>query len=129
MRLLIDSHILLAIPRKAVAKYGVGIDLLLKSHSNDKLVSAASLWEIAIKHRLGKLELALPLDKFPEYFTSSGFDLLAVDHRHAIEPLAHQPGTNDPFDRLLLAQCQVDNMRLVTTDRALMNHPLAWRET
>ena len=39
-----------------------------------------------------------------------------------------EPPTRDPFDRLLLAQCAVDNLRLVTVDRALAGHPLAWRE-
>ena len=38
-----------------------------------------------------------------------------------------EPQTRDPFDRLLLGQCQVENLRLVTLDRALAAHPLAWR--
>jgi PIN domain nuclease of toxin-antitoxin system len=53
---------------------------------------------------------------------------LNVDHRHAVEALEELPPTRDPFDRLLLAQCQVEGMRLVTLDRALARHPLAWRE-
>jgi PIN domain nuclease of toxin-antitoxin system len=128
MRLLLDSQVLLAIVHKDVtAKLGAAIDLLLRS-PNEKVVSAASLWEIAIKHRLSKLDLLLPLDRLPGYFQSLDYDLLAVDHRHAVEDLFHPPDTKDPFDRLLLAQCQVEGMRLVTTDRALKLHPLAWRE-
>jgi len=128
MRLLLDSQVLLAVVRKDVAaKLGSAIDLLLRSPANDKIISAASLWEIAIKHRLSKLHFALPLEDFPGYFTSMGFDLLAVDHRHAIERLANELQTRDPFDRLLLAQCQVEGLLLVTIDRALKIHPLAWR--
>ena len=126
MRLLLDSHVLLAVVRHEVtAKLGSAIDLLLKS-PNEKVVSAASLWEIAIKYRLSKLELVLPPNRLPGYFQSLGYRLLAVDPQHAVEDLLDQPGTKDPFDRLLLAQCQVEGMRLVTTDRALRHHSLAW---
>jgi PIN domain nuclease of toxin-antitoxin system len=128
MRLLFDSHVLLAVVRNDVAaKLGGAIELLLASQSNDKIVSVASLWEIAIKHRLSKLHFALPIEDFPQYFGSLGFDLLAVDHRHAVERLKDEPGTRDPFDRMLLAQCQVEDLRLVTIDRTLVSHPLAWR--
>jgi PIN domain nuclease of toxin-antitoxin system len=128
MRLLLDSQIILAFARHDVAKCGAVIDLLLKSPANEKIASVASLWEIAIKYRLGKLELALPLSTFPSFIRSLGFEILDVNERHALEDLAAQPNTRDPFDRLLLAQCQVENMRLVTTDRVLAIHPLAWRE-
>lgn len=129
MKLLIDSHILLAVPRREVAQYGAAVDSLLNSPANDKIVSVASLWEIAIKHRLGKLKVALPIESFASYFQASGFELLAIDHRHATEDLIDPPQTRDPFDRMLLAQCQCEGMRLVTTDRALAGHPLAWRPT
>jgi PIN domain nuclease of toxin-antitoxin system len=128
MRLLLDSHILLAVTRREVSKCGVAIDLLLKSPANDKVVSVASLWEIAIKYRLGKLEIVLPLERFPSYFESLGFQVLDIDRRHAAEELYQAPDTRDPFDQMLLAQCQVEAMRLVTVDRALAKHPLAWRE-
>jgi PIN domain nuclease of toxin-antitoxin system len=55
--------------------------------------------------------------------------LLAVDHRHAVRWVDPEPPTRDPFDRLLLAQCAVEDMRLITLDRALARHPLAWRAT
>jgi PIN domain nuclease of toxin-antitoxin system len=127
MRLLIDSHILLAVTKREVDKHGAAIDLLLKSPANDKIVSVASLWEIAIKYRLKKLALVLPLQQFPDYFESLGFEILTVDQHHALEDLTVPPNTRDPFDRLLLAQCQVENLRLVTVDRTLSGHPLVWR--
>jgi PIN domain nuclease of toxin-antitoxin system len=127
VRLLLDSHVLLAITHREVAKLGAAIDLLVKSDANEKIVSVASLWEIAIKHRLGKLSLLLPLSKFPDYFVSLGFTVLSIDYRHALQELAEPPATNDPFDRLLLGQCEVEGLRLVTRDRALAKHPLAWR--
>ncbi|HXC56802.1 MAG TPA: type II toxin-antitoxin system VapC family toxin [Rhizomicrobium sp.] len=123
MRLLLDSHILLAMTRASVGSFAP----LLSSPDNEKFVSAASFWEIAIKHRLAKLDLALVLEDFPAYFESLDYTLLPITPPHAIEALLTQPPTRDPFDRMLLAQCQVEGLRLVTTDRALVDHPLAWR--
>ncbi len=57
-----------------------------------------------------------------------GISLLDIDHHHVLAELDPEPATRDPFDRLLLAQCQVEGMQLVTIDRALAGHPLAWRD-
>jgi PIN domain nuclease of toxin-antitoxin system len=127
MRLLLDSNILLAIAWREPSRYGEAVDRLLNSASHDKIASVASIWEIAIKHRLGKLTLDGRIEDFPRFLQSLGCELLVVDHRHAVEDLVNQPDTKDPFDRLLLAQCQIEGMRLVTTDRVLVRHPLAWR--
>ncbi len=128
MRLLLDSHILLAIQRRDKVIVNPAIDGLVRSPENEKTVSAASLWEMAIKHRLGKLALRMPIETLADAFLSLKFSLLSIDHRHAVEALQEVPATRDPFDRLLLAQCQVEGMRLVTLDRALAGHPLVWRE-
>jgi PIN domain nuclease of toxin-antitoxin system len=53
--------------------------------------------------------------------------LLAIDHHHAVADVDPEPATRDPFDRLLLAQCAIENMRLMTTDRVLAGHPFAWQ--
>lgn len=128
MRLLLDSNIALPIVREERGTLSAQVNLLLSAGSNDMFVSIASLWEIAIKVRLGKLPLGMPVRQLPVTLTTFGYTLLAIDVRHAIEDLRDQPATNDPFDRLLLAQCQMEGMRLVTTDRVLQQHPLAWRE-
>lgn len=128
MRLLLDSHILLAIQGRDKVIANSAVDGLVRSPENEKAVSAASLWEMAIKHRLGKLTLRVPIEALADMFLSLKFSLLSIDHRHAVAALEEVPATRDPFDRLLLAQCQVEGMRLVTLDRALATHPLAWRE-
>ncbi|HTQ15346.1 MAG TPA: type II toxin-antitoxin system VapC family toxin [Rhizomicrobium sp.] len=128
MRLLLDSNIVVPLTRKETHGLGAKFNLLLNASTNEIFVSVASLWEIAIKTRLGKLDPGIPLADIPAYFASGGFMVIAVEATHATEDLAIQPNTRDPFDRLLLAQCQVENMRLVTTDRALASHPLVWRE-
>jgi PIN domain nuclease of toxin-antitoxin system len=87
-------------------------------------VSVASLWEIAIKFRLGKLALEVQL---PELVENLGLVLLAIEASHVLAAVDPEPATRDPFDRLLLAQCAVENLHLVTIDRHLTAHPLAWR--
>jgi PIN domain nuclease of toxin-antitoxin system len=88
-------------------------------------LSAASLWEIAIKRRLGKLELTVGLGALPELLDGLGVKIVVIDERHALAAVEPEPMTRDPFDRMLLAQCQVEGLKLVTLDRALVSHPLA----
>ncbi len=127
MRLLLDTNILIAITHRRLAELSKAFSSVVHAKENSAFASAASIWEIAIKTRLGKLDPLLPLDKVPAYFQSVGIDLLVVDHRHAVAPVHPEPATRDPFDRLLPAQCQVEGLRLVTRDRVLAAHPLAWR--
>ena len=78
------------------------------------VVSVASIWEVAIKHRIGKLEVS-PL-VFRDQTIAAGADLLPVLDSHVIEtaqlPLRHQ----DPFDRLLIAQVRVEGLMAVSSD-------------
>ncbi len=124
MRLLLDTHIVLAIVQREMAWRFPTIEALLSDGSAAGLVSVASLWEIAIKTRLGKLAPGLPLDVIPSYLEAGGLDLLQIAVSHVITAADPEPDTRDPFDRLLLAQCQVEGLQLVTIDRALADHPL-----
>ena len=90
-------------------------------------VSVVSLWEIAIKSRLGKLNLKAPLVRLPELIETMGLLLLPIEAPHVLAAVDPEPTTRDPFDRLLLAQCAVENLRLLTSDRRLAAHPLAWQ--
>lgn len=127
MNLLLDTRILLAIvdtPRKLPA----AIEALIRSSRAGMCVSVTSLWEIAIKDRLGKLPMRTSPQSLPEALAAAGIAILGINYRHVLAGLDPEPATRDPFDRLLLAQCQVEGMRLVTVDRVLAAHPLAWRE-
>ena len=90
-------------------------------------MSAASLWEIAIKSRLGKLRLRTRLGALPELLEMLGVGIIAIDARRALAAVEPEPTTRDTFDRMLLAQCQIEGLKLVTVDRALASHPLAVR--
>lgn len=127
MRLLLDTNILVPIAADPVAVLGEKIDTLLDASGATLFFSVASLWEIAIKSRLGKLPLAVPLDAVPALLTGMGLSLLDVRAAHALAQVEPVPDTRDPFDRLLLGICVVEDLRLLTTDRALQEHPLAWR--
>ena len=128
MRLLLDTNILIIIIRDEKRRLDRATAETLSRQGNQSWASTASLWEIAIKTRLGKLDPAMPLEDIPSQLGSLDIALLPIDHRHALAAVDPEPATRDPFDRLLLGQCAVEGMRLVTRDRALALHPYAWRE-
>lgn len=122
MRLLLDTHVLLDILEKRTEALAPGIRRLLAEPAGEFYVSVASLWEVAIKWRLGKLRLTPSLDTLPELLVDIGMELIPINQHHVLAFVQPEPLTHDPFDRLLLAQCQVENLRLVTMDRALVSH-------
>ena len=90
---------------------------LLVSAENQLLLSAASAWEIAIKHGLGKLTLAAaPSVVVPELMARSGVTALPVLHAHALGVATLPPHHRDPFDRLLIAQAQLERVPVLTAD-------------
>jgi PIN domain nuclease of toxin-antitoxin system len=125
MRLLLDTHILLAVLEKQTETFAPGVRRLIAEPAGEFYVSVVSLWEIAIKWRLGKLHLTPQLRLLPELLGDMGIELLAINEHHVLATVEPEPLTRDPFDRLLLAQCQVEGLRLVTIDRALVSHAMA----
>ena len=125
MRLLADTHVLLAMCDKRIDGLGRPIAACIRDRDNTIYASVASFWEIAIKYRLGKLPLRAMLESLPEVIDDLGVTTLAVTAHQALATVDPAPSTRDPFDRLLLAVCQTEDMRLITTDRALVGHPLA----
>jgi len=87
----------------------------IRDPDNDIVISVASLWEIAIKRGLGKLQF---LEDFEEVMADEEFDLLAVTYNHLRVlgelPLHHR----DPFDRLLISQSLAERIPIITSDRA-----------
>jgi len=118
MRILLDTHIFL---------WAVAGSPLLKpaarrfiADADEVYVSAASIWEVAIKSRLGKInadphELAAAID-------ASGFLELPVTAAHAAGVAQLELHHNDPFDRLLVAQALAEPLKLVTADEVLMKY-------
>ncbi|MGR9247250.1 type II toxin-antitoxin system VapC family toxin [Rhizobium leguminosarum] len=127
MRLLLDTHIVLAILRKDVGQRFPEIASLLGDSKTEGFVSVASLWETAIKARLGKLDPGMPLEDIARSLEEIGLILLRIEIQHVITAADPEPETRDPFDRLLLAQCKVEGLQLATVDRLLVDHTLALR--
>lgn len=125
MRLLLDTHVVLSILNERTADLPAPVRGVLADPDSEFYVSVASLWEIAIKWRLGKLKLSGALELLPDIVTSGGLELIPINEHHVLATVQPEPMTRDPFDRLLLAQCSVEELRLVTVDRALTSHTLA----
>jgi PIN domain nuclease of toxin-antitoxin system len=119
MRLLLDTHAFLWFAWDD-PKLSRRANDLIEDGANQILVSAASVWEIAIKVGTGKLVLAKPLDHFlDEHFARNEFEVLPVERRHAAHIAALPLHHRDPFDRMLVAQSIVEAMPLVSADPAL----------
>lgn len=122
MRFLLDTHVVLWAledsPRLAPAARS-----LLEDPTNEFWVSAASAWEIAIKVSIGKLSLRRSLVTFETAVTEAGFETLDVTMRHATAVPGIAVRHTDPFDRLLLAQCEIETLKLLTADRKLKRLP------
>lgn len=115
MNLLLDTHVALwaitdspKLPQKARD--------LIQSPKATIWVSAANVWEIAIKHALGRGDMPVSGKNAMRYFQESGYRFLPVEAEHAVAveelPAHHQ----DPFDRILVAQALIEPMRLITHD-------------
>ena len=118
MRLLLDTHAFLWFVLND-PQLSAGAQSLLIDPANDILVSPASYWEIAIKVRLGKLDLHAPYDDFLlRGIVGNDFDILPIEPRHTSVltslPLYHR----DPFDRLLIAQARIEAIPIVSMDAA-----------
>lgn len=129
MRALLDTHVALAVLRGNIEKQCPEIARRLKDGSTESFVSVASLWEMAIKTRLGKLDPGMELEDIAGYLEAAGISILPVLAAHVAAAIEPEPKTRDPFDCLLLAQCAVGNFTLVTVDKTLFSHPLAMKES
>ena len=124
MRVLLDTHILLWALMDS-PRLSKSARAMLADDQHEFWVSSASVWEIAIKTALGKYKPGQPLATIDNAIEHSGFRTLNVTVRHAAA-VEHVTVTHaDPFDRLLLAQCEVETLRLLTADRHLAALPVA----
>jgi PIN domain nuclease of toxin-antitoxin system len=127
MLVLLDTHILISLAKAESSRLPTFIQDVLRNERNAMFASVVSLWEIAIKYRLGKLPSPCALEQWPRAFSAMAISLMDVGANHVLDEAEPVPDTNDPFDRLLLAICQAERMRFVTLDRVLLRHPLTLR--
>ncbi|MCE2910059.1 MAG: type II toxin-antitoxin system VapC family toxin [Burkholderiaceae bacterium] len=120
MNLLLDTHVALWVLVDS-PRLGREARRWLTAERSTAWVSAASLWEIAIKHSLGRGDMPVSPEQALEQFRASGLRILPVQPEHAVAVAALPPIHADPFDRLLVAQALTEPMRLMTHD-ALIAH-------
>jgi len=122
MKLLLDTHAFIWWDSNP-AKLSSNALALCQDQSNTLLLSVASIWEMQIKLQLGKLKLSLSLAEVIEGQQQlNNLDLLPVLLEHVLHleglPLHHK----DPFDRLLIAQANIENAALVSDDPVIRNY-------
>ena len=124
MKLLLDTHALLWWLADD-ATLGERARAEIADERNPVFVSAATIWEIRIKQALGKLELP---DDFKAVLASQPFLSLGIsaEHAHAVADLP--PVHRDSFDRMLIAQAQVEDMTVVTRDKRFTSYAIALLE-
>ena len=124
MRVLLDTHVLMWALEDSPQLSGRA-RAILTDPDNECWVSSASVWEIAIKTALGKYRLGKPLATLEEAVERAGMRTLDVTIKHAAAVEGIRTLHADPFDRLLLAQCEVETLRLLTADKLLAKLPVA----
>jgi PIN domain nuclease of toxin-antitoxin system len=116
MRVLLDTQCWLWMAA-APERLSTRARALVETTDNELLLSAASAWEIAIKHALGKLALPEPPERYvPSRAAALRTSPMAIEHAHALRVAALPPHHRDPFDRLLVAQAQVEDVPILTAD-------------
>ena len=120
MRLLLDTHVLLwslTDPRKMSGRTREAVE----DARNDVFVSAVSGWEIAVKRVLGKLEAP---DDLEAGIRQQGFMPLHLTFMHAEQAGALPPHHGDPFDRMLVAQAQVEGLVIITRNARIREYAI-----
>jgi PIN domain nuclease of toxin-antitoxin system len=124
MTLLLDTHVLLW-TMAADSKLSKRAASLIRDEENDLVVSSASLWEIALKVHARKLDLPTTPQYFDTHLANIGVGrVLSISPIHIYATLKLPRIHNDPFDRLLAAQCVVESMSLVSADRIFRKYPI-----
>ncbi len=124
MRLLLDTHIALWAIRDD-AQLSARARGLIVDPDNAILVSAATVWEISIKHALKRADMPLSGMDAIGFFREAGYELIPVSVTHAALVGALPPHHADPFDRMLVAQARSESAQLITHDRMITKYG-AW---
>jgi PIN domain nuclease of toxin-antitoxin system len=122
MKLLLDTHVLLwaaGQPDRLPAEARELID----AAENELIFSAASIWEVVIKSGMGREDFKIDARVLRRGLLDNGYEELAIGSEHVVAidnmPVVHK----DPFDRVLVAQAQVEGITLLTADPVVARYP------
>ena len=123
MTFLLDTHLLLWVAGDPT-RLSPESRNLLDDPAAELMFSTASIWEVVIKRALGRSDFRVDPRLLRDGLLRHGYSELAICSEHALAvgllPLIH----SDPFDRILMAQAQVENITLLTTDKRLAQYPV-----
>ena len=124
MKVLIDTHVFLWIlvsPKKLSSR----ARSIIESGDNHVLLSTASLWEIAIKEQVGKLFLPNPPERYlRRRIAESDIEMLPVSAQHALRLFSLPVHHKDPFDRIIVAQSQEEDIAIITADAVMRRYEI-----
>ncbi len=122
MTLLLDTHLLLWAAGDS-GQLSSKAQNLLGDPATELMFSTASIWEVVIKSALGRDDFRVDPQRFRNGLIQNGYSELEIRSEHALAvgslPLIHK----DPFDRILIAQAQIENVTLLTTDDKVAGYP------
>jgi PIN domain nuclease of toxin-antitoxin system len=122
MRALLDTHVFLWWITNPDLLSQVAQEII-GDGANDLFFSAGSAWEIAIKARLGKLRLSDDIERFiAGQLSRNAFQPLPIHVSHALHVYSLPPHHRDPFDRILIAQAQMENLPILSSDPVLSQY-------
>lgn len=124
MKLMIDTHAFLWFIMGS-SKLSKKARDLVEDTANEKLISIASLWEMAIKIALGKLSFVKPFaELIPQQLNFNGIELLNIEIKHLSIVTTLSFYHRDPFDRLMIAQCITEQLPLLSRDSIFDDYPI-----
>ncbi len=122
MKLLLDTQLLLWAAGQP-EKLSEEARSLLDNPRHELVFSAANLWEVAIKHELGRADFRVDPRLFRRGLLDNGYGELAVTSEHAVAVDGLPPIHKDPFDRILVAQAIIEGITLLTADPQVARYP------
>jgi PIN domain nuclease of toxin-antitoxin system len=122
VKLLLDTHVLLWAAGEP-DRLSRETHALLGDPGNGLLFSAASMWEIAIKSRLGRADFQVNGRLLRRGLLDNGYEELPITSEHALAIDALPPIHGDPFDRILIAQATIEGIELLTADQVVARYP------
>jgi PIN domain nuclease of toxin-antitoxin system len=122
MKVLLDTHLLLWAAGQP-DRLSADARALIESAENELFFSSASLWEIVIKRGLGRADFKVDARLLRRGLLDNGYSELPIASEHVVAIEGLPPIHKDPFDRVLLAQAQVEGISLLTADPTLAQYP------
>lgn len=124
MRALLDTHALLWWVTNN-SQLSAPVQDIISNPENTPYLSVASSWEIIIKSNIGKLPLPEPPTQFIQScLTANRFESLTINLAHILQVDSLPDHHKDPFDRILIAQAQVENIPILTIDHLIAQYPV-----